>query len=160
MRRLAPIVLVALVATSCALGPPSSWEAPLCEASAVAPSPTATPPAEVYLPTYCPMDLLPAGEIRGRLVDDDGCVWIDQADGRMLPLWPPGSRIERDGTSVVVVNSGGARAVVGTEVHGGGGEFGQGDYDLVVQTIGEEVSEACRGSDVYWLVYDVRASDE
>lgn len=159
MRRLAPIVLIALLATSCALSPPSSSETPVCEALAVAPSPTA-PSAEVYLPTYCPMDQLPAGETRGHLVEADGCLWIDHADGRMLPLWPPGSRIERDGPLLVVLNSGGARAVVGTEVYGGGGEFGQGDYDLVVETIGDEVPEACRGNDSYWLVYDVRASGE
>lgn len=107
------------------------------------------------------MDLLPAGETRGRLVEEDGCLWIDHDDGRMLPLWPPGSRIERDGTSLVVVNSGGARAVVGTEVYAGGGQYGDPErYDLVVEAIGEEVPSGCRGNDSYWLVYDVRASGE
>ena len=107
------------------------------------------------------MDALPVAQIRGRLVEDGGCLWIEQSEGRVLPLWPPGSRIEREGTSLVVVNSGGARAEVGTEVIGVGGEYGgPGGLDVVFEAIGEEVPEACRGDDSYWLAYDVHAVDE
>ena len=149
MQRLLVVTLIALLATSCGAPPDPSTEA------------VVTPGSEVYLPRYHPMDALPAAEIRGRLVEDDGCLWIEGPDGRVVPLWPPGSRIERDGASLVVVNSGGARAVVGTEVVGGGGEYGgPGHLDVVFEAIGEEVPDRCRGDDHYWLVYDVRPPDE
>ena len=117
--------------------------------------------AETFLPIYHEMDGLPVAEIRGRLIEDDRCLWIEQPEGRVLPLWPSDSRIERDGTATVVVNSRGARAQVGTEVDGGGGEYaGPAHLDAVVEAIGEPIPGACRGDDRYWIVYDVRTADD
>lgn len=121
------------------------------------PAPAAT---EVYLPVYGPLENVPEGLLTGRLVEDDGCLWIENSDGRALPMWPSGSRIERDGTSLAVVNTGGARAVVGTQVVAGGGGYSPRQYDFVVELIGEQVPDACRGEDSYMLVYDVRTEGE
>lgn len=163
MRRRVPVALIALLAMACA-GPPAPSPETLeptivSDASPVAPTATASPVVDVFLPTYPPWDILPLGQIGGRLVEDNGCLWIENT-GRSLAIWPSGSRIERDGTSLVVVNTRGARAVVGTEVIGGGGEFGQENYAFVVETIGEEIPDECRGDDEYLIVYDVRPVDE
>lgn len=124
------------------------------------PSPPASAATEVYLPIYGPLDSVPEALLTGRLVEDDGCLWIENDDGRALPMWPSGSRIERDGTSLAVVNTGGARAVVGTQVVAGGGGYGPAQYDFVLELIGEQVPDACRGEDSYLLVYDVRTEGE
>lgn len=102
------------------------------------------------------MELLPLARLAGRLVEDDGCLWIEGEGGRALALWPSGSTIEHDGASLVVVNTDGARAVVGTNVTASGGEYRPEQYEMVVQVLGDEVHESCRGEDFYLLVYDVR----
>ena len=162
-----PLALLALVTTSCAGSPEEgSWLASRRPTPTAATSPTgaprttASPVAEVYLPTYRPMDTVPLARIGGRLVLDDGCLWLQIERGRALPLWPASSRVERDGDALVVVNSGGARAEVGTDVVGGGGGYGPEEYDFVVELIGEEIPPACRGDGHYWLVYDVQAADK
>jgi len=125
------VTLIAVLATSCGTAPDLSTEAP------------STPGSGVYLPTYEPMEGLPVAQIRGRLLEDGGCLWIEQPEGRVLPLWPHGSRVEDDGTSLVVVNSGASRAVVGSEILGAGGEYGgPGHLDVVFEAIGEEVPDA------------------
>ncbi len=128
-------------------------------ANATAMPSSKAPKTDVYLPVYAPMDAVPLARFSGRLIEADGCLWIDGDGGRALAIWPSGSTIERDGDSLIVVNSADARAVVGTEVVAGGGEYRADEYELVVELIGEEVPGACRGDDVYWLVYDVRAAD-
>jgi hypothetical protein len=102
------------------------------------------------------MDTLPLGVLGGQLVEDDGCLWIVGDAGPALALWPSGSTIEREGDSLVVVNSDGARAVVGTNVTAAGGEYRPDQYDLVIQLLGGDVVERCRRDDLYLLVYDVR----
>lgn len=111
---------------------------------------------QIYLPTYPPMEFLPLAAVGGRLVEDEGCLWIESEAGRALALWPSGSMIEDDDPSLVVVNSAGARAVVGTNVTAAGGEYRPEQYEMVVQLLGGEVREACRADDFYLLVYDVR----
>lgn len=83
------------------------------------------------------MEILPEALVGGRLVIDDGCLWLEHEEDRVLPLWLSGSRVEQDG-----------------------GGYGPQHYDFVVELIGEEVPPACRGDGHYWLVYDVRAADE
>jgi hypothetical protein len=149
MRRVLP-VFVAFLATACNVPMPNPEAGAACIAP---PSPSASDGGNLYLPTYCPMEALPAAEVHGRLVEADGCLWIDVAGERRLPLWPHGSRIERDDDSLAVVNADGTHAVIGREVSGGGGEFAA---ELLVETIGEEVPEACRGANRYLLVYQMR----
>ena len=116
--------------------------------------------AEVYLPTYPPMDIRPLAGLGGRLVQVGGCLWFERDSGRALALWPPGTTIERDGSSLTVVDPGGARAVVGTNVVATGGAYGPEHYEMVVELIGEPVPEGCRGDDHYLLVYDARTTRE
>jgi hypothetical protein len=101
------------------------------------------------------MEFLPVAEVHGRLVADSGCLWLENAGRRQLPLWPAGSRVERDGESLVVVNDDGTHAVVGNDVSGGGGVYGD---QMLVETIGEQVPAPCRGDDDehYVLVYETR----
>lgn len=160
MLRLVSVATIFLFATSCAGA--SDPPADVRDSSAVpetAPSPLSAPAssaAEVYLPIYAPLDSVPEALLSGRLVEDDGCLWIETSAGRALPMWPSGSKLERDGTSLEVVNTGGARAVVGTQVVAGGGGYGPEHYDFVVELIGQQVPDACRGEDSYLLVYGVR----
>ncbi len=163
--RLALIALIALLTVSCARSAGTPAEGDRSPTAATVPSvaqPTGMSAlADVYLPTYRPGDTLPEALIGGRLVLDDGCLWLEHQEGRVLPLWPSGSRLEQVGDTVVVVQHGGrARAEVGTDVVGGGGGYGPEHYDFVVEMIGEEIPPACRGEDYYALVYDVRAADE
>lgn len=158
------LTFVALLTASCAgsAGTPveGSRSQTVATSPTVAPRTTAFPLAEVYLPTYQPMEALPVAQLGGRLVLDNGCLWLEHAEGRALPLWPANSRVEREGDTLVVVNSAGARAEVGTDVLGGGGEYGPELYDFVVELIGQEIPPACRGDGYYWLVYGVEAADE
>lgn len=149
--RVRPLLAACLVASTLAA----------CSTPA-SPSASSKPNAgSVFLPTYRPMDGVPAAEIRGRLVEEDGCIWIDRPEGRALPLWPPGSTFEMDGDTLAVVNSDGTRAVVGADVVGGGGEYGgPGHYEVVVDAIGRQVPTVCRGGDHYLLVYEVHVAGQ
>jgi hypothetical protein len=163
MRALVLIALTAVMATACARSPSTPAAiAESTEPTVAGSSPSPSPSFDVFLPTYPDWDVLPAAQVGGRLIEEGGCLWLEHTDGeRSLALWPSGSRIERDGGSSVVVNSNGARAPIGAEVLGGGGEFGGPDhYDFVVETIGEEVPDHCRGDDSYLIVYDLRPVDE
>lgn len=162
MRRTIQLTLIALLATSCVQsgGTPVEGEA-FATVSPSAPSPPTIPPsADPYLPTYPSMEALPAAQMGGRLVLEDGCLWLENPEYRALPLWPADSRVEREGDTLVVINSGGSRAEVGTDVIGGGGEYTAEHYDFVVELIGEEIPPACRGDGYYWLVYEVEAANE
>ena len=163
MRHVIPLILIAVMSAACGGSAATSSEADASSTGVtptVAAQPTSAPLAEVYLPTYRPMEGVPAAEIVGRLVLEGGCLWIEHEGGRALPLWPAGSRLERENDTLAVVNSGGARAEVGTVVAGGGGEYGPEHYEFVVGLIGEAIPPACRGDGYYWLVYDVQAADE
>lgn len=123
------------------------------------------PPANVYLPTYPPANAapgesarpisLPTALLEGTLVDDDGCLWIEDDVFRWLVLWPSGSSAVED-NGQVVVRSDGNRAAVGTQVSAGGGEYRQDNYNFVVELIGEQIPNRCRASGLYWLGYDVQ----
>lgn len=165
MRGSAPLALVvvtAFLAVSCAPSPRMPAES--SPIPTFPDDPSAAPPsrstlADVFLPTYPPMDILPEAQIGGRLVLDDGCLWLEHQEGRTLALWPSDARLEEAGDTVVVVqHAGRARAEVGTDVIGGGGGYGPENYDFVVELIGEQVPPACRGEDHYALVYDVRSA--
>lgn len=107
-------------------------------------------PPGIYLPTYGSMNAMPAALLEGTLVEEDGCLWIEAGDDRWLVLWPGGTSVANDGGQLVV-QSGGAQAVVGTRVSAGGGEYGPGNYRFVVELIGEEVPSACQQTGLYWL---------
>jgi len=156
------LTLIALLTTSCAqsVGTPVEGSPTTTDSTPAISRPATSPSAEVYLPTYRPMEDVPEAQLGGRLILDNGCLWLEHAEGRALPLWPANSRVEREGDTLVVVNSGGARAEVGTDVLGGGGEYSPEHYDFVVELIGEEIPPACRGDGYYWLVYGVEAADE
>lgn len=164
MRRTIQLTLVALLATSCAPSggtPVEGKGSPSTTVSTSTTSPPTSPPsADPYLPTYPSMEVLPAAQVGGRLVLDDGCLWLENSEYRALPLWPADSRVEHEGDTLVVINSGGSRAEVGTDVIGGGGEYTAEHYDFVVELIGEEIPPACRDDDYYWLVYEVEAAGE
>jgi hypothetical protein len=108
------------------------------------------PSADVYVPTYGPMNGYPTGLIQGTLVVDRGCLWIDSGRERSLVLWPDGTFVtQRDGGYVVRV--GGRETPVGVPVAIGGGQYGQDNYASVVDLIGEEVPASCREAGLYWL---------
>lgn len=112
-------------------------------------------PSDVYLPTYGPLNGLPAALLEGTLIEDDGCLWIESERTRWLVLWPRGSAVVEDAGERVVRN-GGQRAVIGTRVSAGGGEYGDGHYEFVVELIGEQISAPCREAGLYWLGYEVQ----
>lgn len=90
---------------------------------------------------------MPAALLEGMLIEEDGCLWIEADASRHLVLWPDGSYATIEDDQLVVFN-GGDRAVVGTRVTAGGGEW---DEAFVADLIGEDVPEACQQSGLYWL---------
>lgn len=152
-------MLILVFSASCSAAPGVQAPSTPTETATVMPS-SAQPIGELYLPTYPAMDIGPLARISGRLTESGGCLWIENDGDRALALWPSGSTIERDGESLTVVNTAGVRAVVGTDVMAGGGEYGPSQYEFVTELIGEQVPDACRGDDSYVLVYDVRTTGE
>lgn len=109
----------------------------------------------MFLPTYRPLDALPAALLHGMLIEEGGCLWIE-ADGiRWLVLWPDGTYATVEDDQLVVYN-GGERAVVGTRVSAGGGEYGPQDEAFVSDLIGEVLPTACRRTGLYWLGHSIR----
>jgi hypothetical protein len=111
-------------------------------------------PPGVFLPTYRAMDGMPAAEIRGQLVERNGCLTIEADGERWLLLWPPGSSATL-GADGLVVRSGGAQAVVGTAVVTGGGEYGPESRAFVADLIGTPPPAACADIDRFWLARPV-----
>jgi len=114
------------------------------------------PSADVYVPTYGPMNGYPAGEIQGTLVIDGGCLWIDGDRERSLVLWPDGTFVTEQG----VVSDGGQEFAFGVPVRLGGGQYGDDNYPFVVDLVGEEIPEPCREAGTYWLGYALQLADD
>ncbi len=113
-------------------------------------------PAGIFLPTYEPMDTLPAALLQGTLIEEDGCLWIESDNSRWLVLWPDATYASVEDDQLVVY-SGGDRAVVGARVSAGGGEYGAQDEAFVADLIGEAVPAACQQSGLYWLGGGIRS---
>jgi hypothetical protein len=154
MTRIATVAAVALLTVSCATSNGLDDDVPASDRNLQTAG--EDPSVQPYLPTYPPMEILPLGQVAGLLIEDDGCLWIEREAGRALALWPSGSTIERDGASLVVLSPDGGRAVVGANITAAGGEYGPGQYEMVVQVLCYEVHESCRVEDDYLLVYNVR----
>lgn len=113
----------------------------------------------IFLPTYQPTDTLPAALLQGNLIEDDGCLWIETDGTRWLVLWPDGSYATVEDDQLVVYN-GGERAVVGTRVSAGGGEYGAQDEAAVVELIGDVLPMACRRTRLYWLGHSIKPASQ
>lgn len=117
------------------------------------------PSTDVYIPTYGPMNAYPTAEIQGTLVVDGGCLWIDSGQERSLVLWPEGTFVtEQDGGRVV--REGGRTVPIGIPVQSGGGQYGEDNYEFVVDLIGEEIPAPCQAAGLYWLGYDLRPLED
>ena len=141
--RTGAVLLLAIWLTGCAGGPETTPEA---ATSLVAP-----------LHDLTAVDGVPAGDLRGTLTIDNGCLVIETAAGDIdLALWPPDARFEAiDGA--VTVTGAGALARVGDPIHVSGGEYGPQQRSFVEELIGEPVDPAC-GVDGFWLVSEVLAN--
>ena len=116
------------------------------------------PDPVVYLPTYRPLDAMPAGLIEGVLVEADGCLWIETDGQRLLVLWPRDSTV----TSTVdglAVGAEGVTIPVGTPMRAGGGQYQQEHQAFVHDLIGEPVPEACRSTGLYWLAGGIEPAE-
>jgi hypothetical protein len=94
----------------------------------------------------------PAAAIRGVLVLDSDCLWIDIGEERYLALWPEGWTVARSGDTVTVTDPAGASLATGTEIYVGGGE--EVDQDFMASLLDAPVPEACRG-EPGWLVTEI-----
>ena len=112
----------------------------------------------VYLPTYRPLDTMPAALIEGVLIEDGGCLWLESDGERMLVLWPRGSSV----TSTIdglAVRFEGATIPVGTRMRAGGGQYEQEHQPFVHDLIGEPVPDACRAAGLYWLAGGIESAE-
>ncbi len=94
---------------------------------------------------------MPAALLHGTLIEEAGCLWIEVDGSRHLVLWPDGTYATVENDQLVVYNDGN-RAVVGTRVSAGGGEYGA---DALPELIGEVVPTSCQESGHYWLTGSV-----
>jgi len=116
-------------------------------------------PPGVFFPTVPIEDAYPAAEIDGRLVVEDGCIYVTASDERWLLLWPDGYRASRDGRGGIQVTTDDGSLVgsEGASVRLGGGETRPdevGDSDAAEawasDLTGEQMPD--RRGDLYWIV--------
>ncbi len=102
-----------------------------------------------------PQTGLPAGELTGRLVQTDGCLWLVASEGtQYLALWPADFGLHVADGPLQVRGRDAMRAALGAPVHVSGGEYEEKDLSTVQRLIQSEVPEVCRGLR-YWLVGDL-----
>ena len=97
-----------------------------------------------------------AGEVEGRIIEDDRCLYVEANDQRTLVVWEDGMGFE-DGT--LLDGAGAPIARVGEVIHGGGGYYGRNRHHIE-QVSGETIPERCiptgRG-EWYAIIYEVEA---
>lgn len=124
--------------------------------SSSAENPPETTPADagVFFPKQKPPEIAYDSLTRGRLVvDDEGCLRMQDQAGTTLPLWPPKYTLDTEGEEIRVRDAGGEMvAQVGERATLGGG-VGTSiirDDGLVDDRIEQELFERCPGN--YFLV--------
>jgi hypothetical protein len=116
-------------------------------------------PPGVFFPTVPIEDAYPAAEIEGRLVVEDGCIYVTASDERWLLLWPDGYRASRDGRGGIQVTTDDGSLVgsEGASVRLGGGETRPDEVGGAAAAeawasdlTGEQMPDRC--GDLYWIV--------
>src|SRR5262245_21082367 len=111
--------------------------------------------SDYYFPTWSPGGETPAGDLRGRLVAQHDCLFLD-TDGAndYLPLWPSTFTIS-GGDSPVVTSDSGQELQVGGVATLAGGERNRRSAE---EAIGEAIPDRCTASR-YWLTTEVIGED-
>lgn len=111
--------------------------------------------SDYYFPTWSPGGETSAGDLRGRLVAQDDCLFLD-ADGAddYLPLWPSTFTIS-GGDSPVVSFAGGQELQVGDVATLAGGERNRRSAE---EAIGETIPDRC-AAPRFWLTTGVIGKD-
>lgn len=97
------------------------------------------------------------GQATGRLVLDQGCLWLESVDQpRDLLIWGPTYGYTSNGWSTEITRDGALVAKVGEEISVSGGEFSRGETqppvdDWIESQIGQAIPPACRLG-TYWVV--------
>jgi hypothetical protein len=115
-------------------------------------------PPGVFFPTVPIEDAYPAAEIEGRLVVEDGCIYVTASGERWLLLWPDGYRaLDGEGGIQVTTDDGSLVGREGSPVRLGGGETrpdevgGAGAAEAWASDLtGEQMPDRC--GDLYWVV--------
>jgi hypothetical protein len=95
---------------------------------------------------------VPAGEIQGTVVIEDGCILLDAGSSPHLLIWPESFALDDSlGTLAVRDDRGNVVAESGMSVHYGGGEYKSEHRAFVEELIGMPVPASCAG-ERYWLV--------
>jgi hypothetical protein len=104
-----------------------------------------------YFPTWQVGAETPAGDLRGRLVAQNNCLFFDaDGPGDYLPVWPSTFTLGGADTPVVTTDSG-RELAVGDVVTLGGGERNRQSAEDVIR---EAIPERCAASN-YWLTTEV-----
>jgi hypothetical protein len=109
-------------------------------------------PADVYFPTYGPMEGFPTADLEASLVRADSCLFLESAGTQYLALWPSTLSPRSTPTGSVVIVDGDDRPMVteGETAVFGGGEYPDSQLSLVENLVGDVPTE-CEKSR-YWLV--------
>jgi hypothetical protein len=136
------VILIAVIAASaCGRAPPAA-------------------PEDVFLPRLAEHhDTWPAALVSGRLVEENGCVFItsDQPGSEhanVLVIWPNEASAERTDDGRLRISVGDAADVsVGDVVSLDGGLVGEARSDVrqAESMIGEAIPERCRAEGGYWI---------
>jgi hypothetical protein len=110
----------------------------------------------LFFPTWSAEGDVPAGQVFGRLVKDDRCLYVEANNQRTLVAWEDGMGFE-NGT--LLDGSGAPIAQVGEVIHGGGGYYGDRGHieDLSWEPIPERCVPGGENGDRYAIIYEVEA---
>jgi hypothetical protein len=114
--------------------------------------------ASPHLASYSDLGIdSPTGLQRGTLVEDHGCLLLDESPShsRWLVLWPRSYKL--DGPSILD-GDGHVVSKVGDGVELGGGEYRDADMDFLKTRFRVDVSDSCR-SPTYWLETTLTVTD-
>lgn len=108
----------------------------------------------IFFPTWTRTgDPEPTGAVLGRLIERDGCLFIDEeppGSARFLPLWPDSFGL-RAGASPSIEGNDGIIVQVGESILVGGGSWEP--LPAAQALIGREIPDRCKAAP--WLVTEV-----
>jgi hypothetical protein len=103
---------------------------------------------DLFVPQYNPMMQRSTAVLTGRLVVEEGCIWIQTDTQRWLALWPTTIRIRTGEPLTVVGNC--VEVAAGEQITVGGGGYEPANVGFVEGLIRESIHKRCRGN--AWLV--------
>lgn len=113
-------------------------------------SPGASSLASLQLPTHRDLGGGPTALLTAQLVEEGGCVYATSTEGRSVPVWPTGYRL--DGSEIKKGDQ--TVASLGSSAKLGGGGYDASQLDFLRTLMDSPLPTTCQASN-YWLVTEV-----